>query len=210
MLGDLIDLAQDNSVQWPVPRAGRSSRRAPPRRHYLRVSAEPHPGLARRIDSLVRRAGLTVQNRARARRAARHAPRLRDLAERRRADRRRRRRSSRELGRVEQTLWLGVARVTRARGSSMPTPRLPGRAPAARADERRDARAARRARRAHAQTASRGCTPSAARSSATCSARRNVVAWQEAKARVPVRAATARGPSCRTSTRATARRAPAS
>ena len=30
----------------------------------MRVTAEPHPGLARRIDSLVRRAGLTVQNRA--------------------------------------------------------------------------------------------------------------------------------------------------
>jgi len=37
---------------------------APPRRHYLRVTAKPHPGLERRIESLVRRAGLMVQNRA--------------------------------------------------------------------------------------------------------------------------------------------------
>ena len=35
-----------------------------PRRHYLRISAEPHNGTARRIESLLRRAGLMVQNRA--------------------------------------------------------------------------------------------------------------------------------------------------
>jgi hypothetical protein len=34
------------------------------RRHYLRVTGEPHPGLERRVESLVRRAGLVVQNRA--------------------------------------------------------------------------------------------------------------------------------------------------
>ena len=68
VLGDLIDLAQHNSVRWPVPQpaalSGVDGRPAPVRRHYLRVTAEPHPGLDRRIDSLVRRAGLTVQNRA--------------------------------------------------------------------------------------------------------------------------------------------------
>src|SRR6185436_6735015 len=63
ILGDLIDLAQDNSVQWPAPHRG-SPAPSPPRRHYLRVTAEAHPGLSRRIDSLVRRAGLSVQNRA--------------------------------------------------------------------------------------------------------------------------------------------------
>jgi homoserine dehydrogenase len=69
VLGDLIDLAQDNSVRWPEPRglplagASRDAPR-PARRHYLRCAGEPHPGLERRIDSLVRRAGLTVQNRA--------------------------------------------------------------------------------------------------------------------------------------------------
>jgi homoserine dehydrogenase len=69
MLGDLIDLAQDNSVRWPVPLALPLARVggpvAPaPRRHYLRVTGEPHPGLERRVESLVRRVGLTVQNRA--------------------------------------------------------------------------------------------------------------------------------------------------
>ena len=69
MLGDLIDLAQDNSVRWPVPqplplaRAG-TDVSPPPRRHYLRVTGDAHPGLERRIESLVRRCGLTVQNRA--------------------------------------------------------------------------------------------------------------------------------------------------
>jgi homoserine dehydrogenase len=69
VLGDLIDLAQDNSVRWPVPQpipvAG--SRDAPPpaaRRHYLRITGEPHLGLERRVESLIRRAALTVQNRA--------------------------------------------------------------------------------------------------------------------------------------------------
>jgi homoserine dehydrogenase len=64
VLGDLIDLAQDNSVGWPVPRPIPLATTLPPRRHYLRVSAEQHPGLERRIDSFVRQAGLTVQSRA--------------------------------------------------------------------------------------------------------------------------------------------------
>ena len=63
VLGDLIDLAQDNSVQWPEPRAIELVPPAP-RRHYVRVTAEPHPGLVRRVESIVRHAGLTVQNRA--------------------------------------------------------------------------------------------------------------------------------------------------
>jgi homoserine dehydrogenase len=68
VLGDLIDLAQKNSVRWPAPAtpvlAGDEGRAPLTRRHYLRVSAEPHAGLDRRIDSLVRQAGLSVQNRA--------------------------------------------------------------------------------------------------------------------------------------------------
>lgn len=69
VLGDLIDLAQDNSVRWPEPQAmplaSEGSRVEPAaRRHYLRITAEPHPGLERRVDSLVRHLGLTVQNRA--------------------------------------------------------------------------------------------------------------------------------------------------
>ena len=69
ILGDLIDLAQDNSVRWPVPRALPVARDGTavspaPRRHYLRVTAQPHPGLERKFEGLVRRHGLTVQNRA--------------------------------------------------------------------------------------------------------------------------------------------------
>jgi homoserine dehydrogenase len=69
ILGDLIDLAQDNSVRWPVPRALAVAREgtavAPvPRRHYIRVTGQPHPGLERKFEGLVRRHGLVVQNRA--------------------------------------------------------------------------------------------------------------------------------------------------
>ncbi len=69
ILGDLIDLAQDNSVRWPVPRALPVARDGTavspaPRRHYLRVTGQPHPGLERKFEGLVRRHGLTVQNRA--------------------------------------------------------------------------------------------------------------------------------------------------
>lgn len=106
ILGDLIDLAQDNSVQWPAPHRG-SPAASPPRRHYLRVTAEAHPGLARRVDSLVRRAGLTVQNRATRGEplvthngfviSASDDALVADVVD-----------QIRELGRVEQTLWLGV------------------------------------------------------------------------------------------------------
>jgi homoserine dehydrogenase len=107
IVGDLIDLAQDNSVQWPEPRTAALAS-LPDRRHYIRVTAESHPGFVRRVDSLVRRAGLTVQNRA-----ARGEPlvthhaflispsddaKIAALVE-----------QLRSLGRVEQTLWLGVA-----------------------------------------------------------------------------------------------------
>ena len=69
ILGDLIDLAQDNSVRWPVPHAlpvakDGSAVVPSPRRHYLRITGQPHPGLERKFDGLVRRLGLTVQNRA--------------------------------------------------------------------------------------------------------------------------------------------------
>jgi len=69
VLGDLIDLAQDNSVRWPVPRALPVARDGTavtpaPRRHYLRITGQPHPGLERKFEGLVRRHGLTVQNRA--------------------------------------------------------------------------------------------------------------------------------------------------
>jgi homoserine dehydrogenase len=106
VIGDLIDLAQDNSAQWPVPRDV-TLVPAPPRRHYLRVSAETHPGVARRVDSIVRRAGLTVVNRAaRGEANVTHygfllsrsddAPVIGVVDQ------------LRALGRVEQVLWLGA------------------------------------------------------------------------------------------------------
>ena len=91
VLGDLIDLAQDNSSRWPVPQVLTLARPGGdvvprPRRHYLRVSGYAEggerldsttgaegfsrsarfigTGIERRIETLVRRAGLTVQNRA--------------------------------------------------------------------------------------------------------------------------------------------------
>ncbi len=107
ILGDLIDLAQDNSVQWPEPRQLVPTP-STSRRHYLRVTAEAHPGLARRVDSLVRRAGLVVQNRAsRGEATVTHhgfviSPSsdtaINDVVE-----------QIKGLGRVEQTLWLGLA-----------------------------------------------------------------------------------------------------
>lgn len=64
LLGDLIDLAQENSMRWPEPRhlpMAEASRLS--RRHYLRVSCEPHAGVERRIESVLRRGHLTVQSR---------------------------------------------------------------------------------------------------------------------------------------------------
>jgi homoserine dehydrogenase len=106
IVGDLIDLAQDNSVQWPAPHDV-ALVPPPPRRHYLRVSAETHPGLVRRVDSIVRRAGLAVVNRAS--RGEAHVTHYGFLLS----------RSDdapvaavveqlRALGRVEQVLWLGA------------------------------------------------------------------------------------------------------
>jgi len=106
VLGDLIDLAQDNSVRWPLPRTVALAAQ-PPRRHYVRVSAEPHVGVPRRIDSLVRRAGLVVQSSASrgenelvhhavlvsASDDAQIAAVVAQIG---------------ELGRVERALWLGV------------------------------------------------------------------------------------------------------
>lgn len=106
VLGDLIELAQDNSVQWPAPRP-LAVRPPDARRHYVRVSGQEHPGLARRVESVLRHAGLEVQSRAsRTEGTTVHHGFLASA-------------SSdeviatlcaqlRELGRVEETLWLGL------------------------------------------------------------------------------------------------------
>ncbi len=64
VLGDLIDLAQDNSGRWPMPVPMALAGKDAPRRHYLRVTGEAHAGLGRRIESHLRRAKIEVQNRA--------------------------------------------------------------------------------------------------------------------------------------------------
>ncbi len=52
-------------MRWPEPRnVAAAPEEALSRRHYLRVTVEAHPGIERRIDSLVRRCGLSVQSRA--------------------------------------------------------------------------------------------------------------------------------------------------
>ena len=170
-------------MQWPAPR--RVAPVAPRRRAATTCASPPSrtPASRAAIDSLVRRAGLDRAEPRRPRRAARHAPRLPDLAERRRA---RSPRSSTQLARARPRRADAVAR---SRANDAPIARwldparLPRRAPAARARwARRRASCTPRSTRTRAQTACRGSTPSAARSSATCSARRSVVAWQEAKA----------------------------
>ncbi len=64
VLGDLIDLAQKNTMRWPEPL---NMPIADPtlltRRHYLRVSAEANSDLESQIESILRRAGLTIENR---------------------------------------------------------------------------------------------------------------------------------------------------
>jgi homoserine dehydrogenase len=107
VLGDLIDLAQENTVRWPIPQS--LARTAPPaRRRYLRVTAEPHAGVGRRVDSLIRRYGMTVQNRASRGEAERthlgflvsacDDARIAEVAA-----------AVRRLGRVQQTMVLGVS-----------------------------------------------------------------------------------------------------
>jgi len=80
---------------------------AAPRLHYLRVTSAPHPGLSRRVESLVRGAGLDVQNRASRPDGARthlgfvvapaDAERMRDLCD-----------AVARLARVESHVCLGV------------------------------------------------------------------------------------------------------
>ncbi len=107
VLGDLIDLAQDNSGRWPMPTPLPLAPKGA-RRHYLRVTGEPHAGLGRRIESHLRRAKIEVQNRASRGEGERSHlafltsaagdERFGELAE-----------AIRRLGRVERLLVLGVA-----------------------------------------------------------------------------------------------------
>ena len=101
MLGDLIDLAQDNSVRWPVPHALPVARDG----SAVRAGAAPalpahHRPAASRPRAQVREPGAPARPRRcrtapRAATSDRVAPRVHDLAEHRRADRRGRRPRSR-------------------------------------------------------------------------------------------------------------------
>ena len=92
VLGDLIDLAQDNSVQWPAPqrcrwRAAAPASSPPPRRHYLRVDrrAASRPRAPHREPGAPCRADGAESRQPRRRRS--RVPGVHDLAEPRRANR---------------------------------------------------------------------------------------------------------------------------
>ncbi len=65
VLADLIELAQGNSVRWPEPRKTTLRSDAKPRSYYVRVTADEHDGLTRRVESLMRRHGVDVLKQAR-------------------------------------------------------------------------------------------------------------------------------------------------
>ncbi|MEZ0312145.1 MAG: homoserine dehydrogenase [Myxococcota bacterium] len=65
VLADLIELAQGNSVRWPEPRKTTPRSDTKARSHYLRVTADEHEGLTRRVESLMRRYGVDVLKQAR-------------------------------------------------------------------------------------------------------------------------------------------------
>ena len=191
VLGDLIDLAQDNSVRWPVPQAlpvaaAGAAVRPAPRRHYLRVTGDAHPGprTPDREPGAPRRA-----HRAEPRRAAPSPTACTSRSCSRRA-RTTRSWSVREaVGAAGPRRDVPVPRGPRVSGIA-PLARpagLPGRTPAAGRDVRGDARAPRRARRARAAHRARLPPPRRAHGaarSARLGARRRVAGGQ---GRVPLR-----------------------
>lgn len=65
LLGDLLELAHDSTARWPVPRPAQLADGAQlPWPRYLRVTASAHPTLDKRVESHLRRAGLSVLDRA--------------------------------------------------------------------------------------------------------------------------------------------------
>lgn len=111
VLCDLIDLAHDTSVRWPEPRgvqlAGSHDTPAVSRRHYLRISGPPQPGLEPRFERIIRRAGLTVQDRATRRdETTSHAAFVVSACDDHEVEELRG--AFQQLGRVDTCLWLGV------------------------------------------------------------------------------------------------------
>ena len=177
VLGDLIDLAQDNSVRWPVPQAipvaaagGRDPAAAAPplpagHRRAPRGAVAPgrQPGPAR---------GPRRPEPGRARRGRAPPPRVHGVAQRSaRGSSGSPPRSSGSAG-SRTCSCSGSATDERRRAGSESRDACPGRAPAAGRDGRRDPRPPRRARRATpAPPGCHTCTPTTRRSSSTCSAR---------------------------------------
>ncbi len=64
VLGDLIDLAQENTMRWPepqaIPMADKSKLR---RQHYLRISTKADSKVMSDVEKILRRAGLTMDKR---------------------------------------------------------------------------------------------------------------------------------------------------
>ncbi len=66
VVSDLVDIAQGNAAVWPEPTPSAVRAAADtPRRHYMRVSYASHAQMEQRVESALRRAGLTPQNRTR-------------------------------------------------------------------------------------------------------------------------------------------------
>lgn len=107
VLSDLIDLAQDNSATWPTPKDLPRVTETPPRRHFLRITGTHHPGLARRVETVLRRLGVNVHARATCPNTdqihlgfiTRSCP---DTRVQQATD------EIRRLGRVDEVAWLGV------------------------------------------------------------------------------------------------------
>ena len=177
VLGDLIDLAQDNSVRWPVPQAlplaaaGAAARR----RRGGTTCASPAsriPGLERRVESLVRRAGLdrAEPRHARPRPTRVHLAFMLSPSQDERARRRCARRSAR-LARVEHRCASGCSSerrrpLARSRAAARPSARRSPRWP------RRRASCTTRSTPTRAAPASPTCTPTSPPCSSTCSGRR--------------------------------------
>ncbi len=63
VLGDLVDLAQGNSVAWPAPELATETVSSP-RRRYVRITVDAHGAAERSPEAHLRRHGLDVLNRA--------------------------------------------------------------------------------------------------------------------------------------------------
>jgi homoserine dehydrogenase len=65
VLGDLIDLAQENTMRWPQPQeVAIADSSLLKRRHYLRIRAERRPELDGQIESVLQGANLEVEDRS--------------------------------------------------------------------------------------------------------------------------------------------------